>query len=56
MYLTYVFLRPLQIDEILDSVKKTGNLVIIDTGYKTYGIGAEIVSQLRRSGIKVYSS
>ena len=39
-------LRPLNIKPILSSVRKTGNLLIVETGYKTYGIGAEILSLL----------
>lgn len=45
-------LRPLQIDEIIESVAKTGRLTIIDTGYKTYGIGAEIISRCVEAGLK----
>jgi len=35
-------LRPLDKDIILNSVAKTGRLVIVDTGWKTAGVGAEI--------------
>ena len=38
-------LRPLQTEDIIESVKKTGHLIIVDTGYKTYGIGAEIIAR-----------
>jgi pyruvate dehydrogenase E1 component beta subunit len=36
--------KPLDEDLILKSVKKTGKLVIVDGGWKTYGIGAEIAA------------
>ncbi len=38
-------LRPLNVNEIIESVRKTGHLIIYDTGYKTFGIGAEIIAQ-----------
>jgi len=39
-------IRPLNVDPIVDSVRRTGRLVTIDTGFTTYGIGAEIVSRV----------
>lgn len=39
-------LRPLTLDKIFDSVRQTGRLLTIDTGFKKFGIGAEIVSQV----------
>ena len=44
--------RPLQLAEIEKSVKKTGLLLTVDTGYKTLGIGAEIVSQITEKCFK----
>lgn len=44
-------LRPLIIDDIAESVSRTKHLVIIDTGYKTFGIGAEIIAQLAERGL-----
>ncbi|HLN07384.1 MAG TPA: transketolase C-terminal domain-containing protein [Xanthobacteraceae bacterium] len=38
-------IRPLSLDPILASVRRTGRLVTVDTGFVTYGIGAEIVSR-----------
>jgi pyruvate dehydrogenase E1 component beta subunit len=37
-------LRPLDVTPILASVRKTGRLVVCDTGWRQFGIGAEIVS------------
>ncbi len=45
-------LRPLQLNEIIESVSRTGHLVVVDTGYKTLGIGAEIISQCVEAGLK----
>lgn len=43
-------LKPLDEELILDSVKKTGRLVIADVGCKTAGAGAEIAAQLLENG------
>ncbi len=37
-------LRPLNMDPIVKSVKKTGKLITIDTGFIRHGIGAEIIA------------
>lgn len=37
-------LRPLNLRPILESVRKTGRLVTVDTGFVQFGIGAEIVA------------
>lgn len=37
-------LRPLNLEPILTSVRKTGRLITLDTGFVQYGIGSEIVS------------
>ncbi|HET6584544.1 MAG TPA: transketolase C-terminal domain-containing protein [Nannocystaceae bacterium] len=39
-------LRPLRLDAIIASVRRTGRLVTVDTGHSTYGIGAEIVARV----------
>jgi pyruvate/2-oxoglutarate/acetoin dehydrogenase E1 component len=39
-------LRPLKLDTIINSVNKTGRLITIDLGFKKFGIGAEIVSEV----------
>jgi pyruvate/2-oxoglutarate/acetoin dehydrogenase E1 component len=40
-------LRPLDIETIVDSVKKTGRLVVAHQAVKTCGVGAEIVAQVQ---------
>lgn len=44
-------LRPLVLDEIIESVRKTGHLITVDTGYKTLGISAEIIAQCVEAGL-----
>lgn len=42
-------LRPLDTSRVLASVKKTGRLVVADTGWMRYGISAEIVAVVAES-------
>ena len=39
-------LRPLMLDRVFASVARTGRLMTVDTGFRKYGIGAEIVSEV----------
>jgi len=39
-------LRPLNTDAIVQSVRRTGRLVTIDTGHASFGIGAEVVARV----------
>jgi len=43
-------LRPLDEELILESVSKTGRLVIADTGWKTGGVTAEIAGMVAEKG------
>lgn len=43
-------LKPLDEEILLNSVKKTGRLVIADTGWKTGGISAEIAASISEKG------
>ncbi len=43
-------LKPLDEEIILSSVKKTGRLIIADTGWKTGGVGAEIAALVAEKG------
>jgi pyruvate dehydrogenase E1 component beta subunit len=38
--------RPLKLDAIFESVDKTGRILVVDTGWKAFGPGAEIVAQV----------
>ncbi len=42
-------LRPLDTTEIAESLRRTGRLIVIDTGWKLFGAGAEIVASLTES-------
>ena len=37
-------LKPLDKESIKNSVKKTGRIIIVEEGWKEYGVGAEIIS------------
>ena len=39
-------LRPLDMDPVLESFKKTNRAVIVEEGWKSYGVGAEISSRI----------
>ncbi len=45
-------LRPLDEEIILSSVKKTGRLIIADTGWKTGGVSAEIAALVAEKGFE----
>ena len=44
-------LRPLNLAAIMASVAKTGRLVVCDTGWRTLGLGAEIVAQVAETAL-----
>jgi len=39
-------LRPLDMDSVIDSFKKTNRAVIVEEGWKSFGVGAEISSRI----------
>lgn len=39
-------LRPLRLDAIVESVRRTGRFVFIDTGWTAFGVGAEVTARL----------
>lgn len=39
-------IRPLDRKLIVDSVKKTGRVVVVDTGWKSFGVSAEIIATI----------
>ncbi len=49
-------LKPLDEEIILESVKKTGHLVIADTDWKTCGVASEIASMVAQKGFKYLKS
>ena len=44
-------IQPLQTKTIINSVKKTGRILVIDSGFKKFGLGAEIISQISENCI-----
>ena len=40
-------LRPLDMGPVLDSFKKTNKAVIVEEGYRSYGIGAEVAARIQ---------
>ena len=39
-------LRPLDMEPVLESFKKTNRAVVVEEGWKSYGVGSEIVSRI----------
>ncbi|PKO13580.1 MAG: alpha-ketoacid dehydrogenase subunit beta [Chloroflexi bacterium HGW-Chloroflexi-10] len=39
-------LRPLDMKPVLESIKKTNRAVVVEEGWKSYGVGSEIVSRI----------
>ncbi len=44
-------LRPLNLQPVIESVRRTGRLVVCDTGWRTLGIGAEVVAQVAETAL-----
>ncbi|TXT13000.1 hypothetical protein VHUM_01401 [Vanrija humicola] len=42
-------IRPLDIDTIVDSVKKTNHLITVEGGFPAFGVGSEIIAQVCES-------
>jgi pyruvate/2-oxoglutarate/acetoin dehydrogenase E1 component len=38
-------LRPLMLDRIFESIQQTGRLLTVDTGFRKFGVGSEVVSE-----------
>lgn len=45
-------IKPLEDDLIIDSVKKTGRLLVVDSGWKTGGVAAEVITRVTEKGFK----
>lgn len=43
-------LRPLDMEPVLESFRKTFRAVIVEEGYRSYGIGAEVAARLQEEG------
>ena len=42
-------IRPLDVDTIINSVKKTNRLITVEGGFPQFGVGAEICAQVMES-------
>jgi pyruvate dehydrogenase E1 component beta subunit len=42
-------LRPLDMDTVADSVRKTNRVLIAEEGWSTYGVGAELAARIQRA-------
>jgi len=49
-------LKPLDEELILDSVRKTGRLIVADTGWKMYGVSAQIVALVAEKALNFLKS
>lgn len=49
-------ISPLNIDIIYKSVKKTGRLLVLDTGHKSFGVSAEIISKVTEKAFRCLKS
>jgi len=48
--------KPLDVDMILKSVEKTGRAVVVDSGWKTCGLAAEISAIIAENDIRILKS
>lgn len=48
--------RPLDIETVFQSVKKTGHLITLDNGWTNFGIGSEVISSIVRRDINIFKS
>ncbi|MGN6377696.1 MAG: alpha-ketoacid dehydrogenase subunit beta [Gaiellales bacterium] len=42
-------LRPLDVDTVVESVRKTNRVLVAEEGWSTYGIGAELTARIQRA-------
>jgi len=48
--------KPLDVDMILKSVEKTGRAVVVDSGWKTCGLAAEVLAIIAENNIRILKS
>lgn len=48
-------LVPLDRETVLESVKKTGRLIVVDEDYQSYGLTGEIIASVAEAGINLKS-
>jgi pyruvate dehydrogenase E1 component beta subunit len=50
-----ISVQPLNLEPILDSLRKTRKLIISDTGQIEFGVSAEVLSRITESGFSDYA-
>ena len=46
-------IKPLDMSAVLTSVKKTGRVLILDVGWKSFGVSAEVAARIAESGLQL---
>jgi pyruvate dehydrogenase E1 component beta subunit len=46
-------LKPMDSSTVIDSVKKTGRLIVADTGWKECAVGAEVMAKVAEAGVSL---
>ena len=46
-------LRPLDMEPVLESFKKTNRAVIVEEGWRSFGVGAEISARIYEAGLRL---
>ncbi len=49
-------IAPLDVDHIIESVARTGRIVVVDEDYRESGLSAEIVTRVVESGVALYAT
>lgn len=49
-------LRPLKLDAIAESVRRTGRLITVDTGFRTLNMGAEVVAEMSEAAFGAFKA
>ena len=49
-------IRPLDTGPVVESVKKTGRLIALDTGWSTFGVGGEVVARVAEQALSALTA
>jgi acetoin:2,6-dichlorophenolindophenol oxidoreductase subunit beta len=49
-------IKPLDVDAIVESVKKTGRVIVVDPGWSSYGLASEIISLITENAYSALKS
>lgn len=45
-------IKPMPTDSIIDSVRRTGQLLVVDDGWKSFGVAAEVIAAVAEAGVE----